>query len=702
MRRRALTIAVLACAVLTATAAAGEAAQPRVIEQVTPADAGGYDIVNPFPTPSGDHVFWSTSGDPYPVEPDGGNTGQVGLDVLASARGSTGWRHAWLTPYPGRSLLPGAAAIAGSPDGRRVLFQSSDPMAAGVEVVVPPRLFIGTEDGVQMVSIDHAGRPAPRGFPGMDDVAASADLSVVAFTWSSSLTPADQDAHDDVYVWREGEGVSLVSARQDGVDPGVGSSRLARRPTRPGLRAQHGNAVSADGRRIFFESADQLVPEDENLDEDVYVLDDGVLRAITTEGGAFEGATPDGEYVFVRAGSQATSRLARVEVATGAAVEVAPATAGINRNILRDFSDDGSRAAYATGNIIAQTGLILWADGVTTQVSDNAPVATGIAATDHLLRFSSDGEVMVFVTASSLLPEDTDDRRDVYRYADGTLSLISRGGNGPFDAWIGLPNVSQFSRPDWRGMSADGDRIFFMTAERLVPEDRNDAVDVYEHVDGEIVLISPGDEDLDAEFWGNGDDGRDVFFATGQSIDGAYGGNPIVYDARIGGGFPRTPRPPECSGSGCQGPFRVPGSPFPRPLSAAFAGEGNVVMPTGPTVRLAVKRLGKRQRRAFARRGRTSLVVRASAPGRLTAIARARVGGRNRIVGVARGTVRRAGAVRLQMRLSRAARARLRRQGTLAVSIRVSHSRARTVRTLGVKLALPAKQRGRLSRQGVR
>ena len=73
---------------------------------------------------------------------------------------------------------------------------------------------------------------------------------------------------------------------------------------------------------------------------------------------------------------------------------------------------------------------------------------------------------------------------------------------------------------------------------------------------------------------GSADEGRDVFFATKESLlpsddDSAED----IYDARIDGGFAEPARPVECEGDACASPFAPPGEVTPS--SSTFQGPGN-------------------------------------------------------------------------------------------------------------------------------
>lgn len=144
--------------------------------------------------------------------------------------------------------------------------------------------------------------------------------------------------------------------------------------------------------------------------------------------------------------------------------------------------------------------------------------------------------------------------------------------------------ITRFHEPGWqtdmyqqRYLLDDG-RLFFDSEDALVPIDTNGVQDVYEYENGRISLISSGTGESGGFFHSSFIDasasGSDVFFVTAdkllpQDIDGALD----LYDARVNGGFPRLSAP-VCSGTGCQGvPPAVP--IFATPASVTFSGVGN-------------------------------------------------------------------------------------------------------------------------------
>jgi hypothetical protein len=139
-------------------------------------------------------------------------------------------------------------------------------------------------------------------------------------------------------------------------------------------------------------------------------------------------------------------------------------------------------------------------------------------------------------------------------------------------------NVTYTSR--W--ISADGDRVFFDSSAPLVAQDVNGRQDVYEwerdgsgecHEDsGCVYLLSNGFEGS-AALVDASTSGDDVFFVTRQRLVPEDNNETVdVYDARVNG--VRAVAAPSCSGTACQG---VPASApiFATPSSVTFNGVGN-------------------------------------------------------------------------------------------------------------------------------
>lgn len=236
--------------------------------------------------------------------------------------------------------------------------------------------------------------------------------------------------------------------------------------------------------------------------------------------------------------------------------------------------------------------------------------------TVHTARVSEDGETATFMSSASLTGFDNRDAEtgeadaEVYHYdarGSGSLDCVSCGATNarPAGRELLVENTATGVRaaaqiPGWstslygsRALSEDGSRLFFESFAPLVPGDTNERQDVYEWEavesgtcstaspsyspanGGCISLISSGESSQDSRFVDASGDGRDVFFATGQSLLSRDPGLIDIYDARAGGGFPEpaTAASP-CQGESCQGPAGNPEDP--TPASSTYSGPGNL------------------------------------------------------------------------------------------------------------------------------
>jgi hypothetical protein len=533
------------------------------------------------------------------------------------------------------------------------------------------------------------------------------DSQHLVFNSATPLLPADEGrtGTEGLYEWHAGV-LRLVGVDDSGqrlsdsrvwIGSGPGGSLL--------------NALSAEGSRIFFSPTDNILGAGGPL----LVREDGATTtpippSAPGADATFAGATPDGSKVFFTATTALTaddtdagSDLFEYDFESGSLTRISagPSGAGQDADVQGPVlpSDDGSRIYFtANGQLVPGEGVagtrnLYLYDGQETRfvatIGQDLYEGTTVCSS---ARVTPDGGRLLFGTSLPALPEDTDTQRDLYLYdfATDTLRRVSRGaagGNGAFHADLGAalgtgfgatcsgPAGAAGSRRPSHALSDDGGYVFFETAEALVPADTNGLIDVYEYdaASDQTHLISTGTSVEESRYLDASASGRDVFFVTSDQLvfeDGDFG--PDIYDARIGGGFPRVPRTP-CAGAECRGA----GTPQPGADnlgSYSFGGPGNV-MP-GPRGSFAV-RFARAQRTRLARTGRGALRVRVNVPGRLSAFARARLSERRRRVGSVSRRVGSPGTVRLTLRLSREARRALARRGALRLSISVHFSRVR-------------------------
>jgi hypothetical protein len=346
--------------------------------------------------------------------------------------------------------------------------------------------------------------------------------------------------------------------------------------------------ATPDGRSVFFVTPTAHAADDHNVANDVYRWD-----------------AESGDYTCL------TCVVAEAGVLIGS-------SAGKVR-ISEDFSHlyFVSNKALVPGHAGAgaKTYALRLSDGRLNQVT------SGSATVLNEFKLSRDGNVLLFMSASiggstRLTADEQADEcvkavshaketgcRELFRYEDSTNSLecLSCLPGGVTAYGVGEMLLSA-------ALSSDGSVVAFVTHERLVPEDINNSEDVYEWKNGALRLISDGETVFPSEtitgaprILGMGANGDDIFFSiidrglTGYEQDGL--GN--LYDARVGGGFPRPVEPAHCSEESCQGSLITP-PPTPRTGSAGLNGAGNQPA-AAKKGRCAAKR-GKAKRRCTNRK----------------------------------------------------------------------------------------------------
>ena len=124
-------------------------------------------------------------------------------------------------------------------------------------------------------------------------------------------------------------------------------------------------------------------------------------------------------------------------------------------------------------------------------------------------------------------------------------------------------------------------RVFFDSADGLVPQDTNGAEDVYEWEGGNVYLLSDGRSVRGASLVDASSNGNDVFFITNAQLVAQDTDRQVdLYDARAphelgeAVGFSLAP-PVVCEGEDCHAAGATPPA-FAVPTSSVFVGAGNV------------------------------------------------------------------------------------------------------------------------------
>ena len=172
---------------------------------------------------------------------------------------------------------------------------------------------------------------------------------------------------------------------------------------------------------------------------------------------------------------------------------------------------------------------------------------------------------------------------------------------------------------------SDGGRVFFDSADALVPQDVNGTIDVYEfeppqvgsceetsetyspRSDGCVSLISSGTSREESAFLDASESGDDVFFLTAAQLsprdtDTAYD----VYDAHVCSAASPCPpeeasEPPPCdTGDSCRPAPSPQPDIFGAPASETFSGNGNLTQAPPSAPKAKAKPLTRAQKLAKA------------------------------------------------------------------------------------------------------
>jgi hypothetical protein len=343
-----------------------------------------------------------------------------------------------------------APALLGDTDLKSDVYMRSYDPSPGIEDFVTRKVSTGPGGGNNAIDAFFVG--------------ASEDGSRAFFSTRESLIAEDTDHAVDLYLRDTVNSTTTLVSRGELAcqAAGCGNAEIATNFVQRG--------VTPAGSHLFFITAERLTAEDGDDVSDVYVRDvDGETTELVSRGdpscepGCGDAAVPVLGFENAAAdGSKAVFRTA--EDLTG------------NDN-------DGGAADLYQRNLLT---------GVTLQVS----VPGGCPACVPSYGASSDdGGHVVFETSGKLDPADTDSAQDVYDWSGGTATLVSIGPAGGNDS--AKPAVFPGVVSAFPGISADGTRVIFETAEKLVAADDDGAVDVYERSGGSTSLVSRRDPACD-------------------------------------------------------------------------------------------------------------------------------------------------------------------------------------------------------------
>jgi hypothetical protein len=637
----------------------------RAYEKVSPDDKNGFDAGANGAVQQSNYVA-STQGSALVFESFGAFADTKAASLLnqyLSRRGPGGWETHGLTPAQFPAVNAGFPLVQWlSPDLHygQVSGGTQGHLAPGDNPAMPNYYRLDTLSDTY-VTLNLGGHPdKSEGFkPG----GASDDGTRMFFETSDPLTPDAVDGFNssggryrNLYEWHDGQ-VRLVSIRLNSAGEEEPSPQGAAFP--PNTYPTQ-NQVSADGSRAVFqdgESKDLFLREDGMRTVQVSASQ----RAVPDPGAAslpvdFAGASADGSKVFFQTRRNLTEdatgegdKLYLYDVETETLTNLlAGVLPGEEQRVeglvaMAAISEDGEYAYFrsnsrfhAGDNQGPGVGIYVWHDGTVKFIASDegsldervgAPQEGGSSAqaSYSTYRLSPDGRKLSFVSNGRLTSYDNTDAvpaadgsprmdAEVYIY-DGIadrLTCVSCNPTGqrPTGAPNGGPAAhSTFPKPPSQivqsrqpGVRDDGS-IFFNSRDALVPQDVNGKMDVYQWKGHRVRLISSGTDGGDSFLASSSDDGTDVFFQTRERLLASdRDDNEDIYDARVGGGFPKAPEASLCEGiEGCHGP--ASGSPpFENPASGSFSSPLKQRSPNAQRLRKALKACKhKKKKRARAR-----------------------------------------------------------------------------------------------------
>src|SRR3954468_21046188 len=395
---------------------------------------------------------------------------------VASAEAADSW---FVVPISaandGTGSSTAASFVGAAPDGSAVYFATTEQLVAE-DTDSAVDVYIRRGSKLELASGPAPGAP-DSGASGVQIRGVSADGSAVVFMTTDALSPDDND-DGTIDIYEHSGGVTrLVSKPEEGVPP----------PFIPFAFYSPLVSISADGRRVAFATDQQLVTDDSDSSQDVYVYDRETGKATLASG----------------ASSSATAALARLG---GDHVYFETSEGLVPADI--DGASDIYRYDIATDKIVLAT------PGTT-----QTPVFGGISA---------DGTHLFYRTDESVTADDVDGGyRDVYQYANGQTALVSVA-----DGFDQGPNDSDFQKA-----STDGTVVSSTTREMLSDEDTDGGTDdIYKRTgDGTVSLVSTGPGEtltfFNAIFSDITPDGNTAFFYTAQDLtaDHPDGGPPDPY-----------------------------------------------------------------------------------------------------------------------------------------------------------------------------
>jgi hypothetical protein len=297
---------------------------------------------------------------------------------------------------------------------------------------------------------------------------------------------------------------------------------------------------------------------------------------------------------------------------------------------------------------------------------------------------SSDGKTLLFSSTGPVTDAPTNGNEQVYRY-DSALGQTTCLTCGTAAKGSTIRPYNDNSTPAPTSLLDDG-TVVVTTADAHSPRDTNGKNDVYSYRDGAWSLMSDGTSKYGTTHVGTSADGEDIYIMTRSALVGQDNdtGNTDIYDVRRNGGFAEAvPAPGGCLSDACQ-PMPAGRPAAMAPATDRVGGGGDVPAPVRAT--LSARRPSTGQLRALARGKVVVLAATVSRPGLVRATLTGVTAGTTRRLATVSATAKRAGNVRLRLRLSSAGQRLLRTRRSLQTTLSFTVAGAPLLRLSSLRL----------------
>ena len=383
--------------------------------------------------------------------------------------------------------------------------------------------------------------------------------------------------------------------------------------------------MTPDGSKVFFTSNEQLTPEDTDASTDLYMWSEstGALKDISIgNNGGGNSDSCGAEWIsgcdvapvdtsLVEFDSAIAAETGEIYFFSPEQLDGTKGVEGLENLYVYRGGADRFVATFDPGSDCIPFGIVPHCSVGPIDRIDVAPSGEYVAflTSSPLTSYDNTAENGVCDTFSLGEVHDGPLCEEMYRYAPASETLKCVSCNP-----TGAPAIGDVSASyDGLFMTNDG-RVFFLTPDSLVPQDTNEAEDVYEYVDGRPQLITSGTGTKDVINTGNQErraglmgvsaNGIDVYFATYEGLvpqdkNGAF---ERIYDARTNGGFALpTESEPCASAEECHGASSEAAAPFVSATSSGFGNGGNATGSTGRS-RHSPRHRSRRHRRSHRHR----------------------------------------------------------------------------------------------------